>query len=305
MFNLIMFVIITVVIYVFVKLFLNLKFPEYSKNFIVVGVPTLVLGVILTCFQPYKVEKVDSGNVGVKVNLIGDDRGVSKYEYKSGWVFYNTYTEALFEFPIYQQIIKYDVQEVITKGGFTAKIHPSFAYVLKSGSIGDMFINLRLPLREIEQGWLQITIVGAINDVANKWEVDRIFNEREKFEAAIVAECNKRIGKWFRVSGLRTNIIPPHSLQKAIEAKTNAIQQALAEDQKALTAEAEARKNIAIAKGDSAVTVINAQAVAKVMKIKQKELSPIYIEYLKWVDVNPNVPRVPQVVSSSAVLKTL
>ena len=73
--------------------------------------------------------------------------------------------------------------------------------------------------------------------------MDKIFNEREHFESEIIMECNKRITKWFIVSQLRTNIVPPPSLQEAIESKTKAIQQAQAEDQKALTAEAEARKH--------------------------------------------------------------
>jgi regulator of protease activity HflC (stomatin/prohibitin superfamily) len=126
--------------------------------------------------------------------------------------------------------------------------------------------------------------------VANKWEVDAIFNNREMFEAAIVVECNKRVSKWFEVSQLRTNIVPPPSLQDAIESKTKAIQQAQAEEQKALTAEAEAKKKIAIAKGDSAQLVINASSKAKAMELEQQKLTPLYIKYLevqKWNGIMP------------------
>lgn len=265
----------------------------------------LVLGLLIALIQPYKLDRVDAGYVGIKVKLTGDSRGVSKYEYKTGWVVYNAWVEQLYEFPTFQQTIKYGSQQVITKGGFPATIHPKFNYSLKPGSVGDMFQNLRLDIRAIENGWLQTAIVGAINDVANKWEVDKIFNERELFEAAIKTECNKRLSKWFTVSQLRTNIVPPESLQETIIAKTKAIQQAQAEDQKALTAEAEARKKIAIAKGDSAQTIIAAKAQAEAMRIRKKEINPLYIEYLKWIDVHPNTPRVPQVVGSTAVLNQL
>ena len=265
----------------------------------------LIIGLSLGFIQPYKLDRVDAGNVGVKVNLSGDARGVSKYEYKTGWVVFNTWAEQLYEFPVFQQTISYNKQDVITKGGFPATIHPSFNYSLKSGSVGDMFQNLRLDIKSVEQGWLQTAIVGAINDVANKWEVDRIFNEREHFEAAIKAECNKRLSKWFIVSQLRTNIVPPQSLQETIISKTKAIQQAQAEDQKALTAEAEARKKVAIANGDAQQTIIAAKAQAEAMRIRKQEITPIYIEYLKWIDVDPNTPRVPQVVGSSAVLNQL
>ena len=264
-----------------------------------------VVGLFLGMFQPYKIGRVDAGNVGIKVNLTGDSRGVSKYEYKTGWVIYNTLTEQLYEFPVYQQTIEYDKQQVITKGGFPATIHPKFNYSLKPGSVGDMFQNLRLDIKAVEQGWLQTAIVGAINDVANKWEVDKIFNEREQFESAIVAECNKRLSKWFTVTQLRTNIVPPQSLQETIIAKTKAIQQAQAEDQKALTAEAEARKKVAIANGNAQQTIIEAKAQAEAMRIRKQEITPLYVEYLKWIDIDPSTPRVPQVVGSTAVLNQL
>jgi regulator of protease activity HflC (stomatin/prohibitin superfamily) len=264
-----------------------------------------VVGIIVGFMQPYKLSRVDAGNVGIKVNLSGDARGVSKYEYKTGWVIINTWAEQLYEFPVFQQTIGYEKQQVITKGGFPANIHPSFNYSLKAGAVGDMFQNLRLDIKAVEQGWLQTAIVGAINDVANKWEVDKIFNEREQFEAAIKAECNKRLSKWFTVSQLRTNIVPPQSLQETIIAKTKAIQQAQAEDQKALTAEAEARKKVAIANGNAQQTIIEAKAQAEAMQIRKREITPLYVEYLKWIDIDPTTPRVPQVVGSTAVLNQL
>jgi regulator of protease activity HflC (stomatin/prohibitin superfamily) len=139
---------------------------------------------------------------------------------------YNSWTEQVKEFPLYQQHIEYDEQTVITKGGFAATIKPSFNYSLREDAIGDMFVNLRLDTKAVEQGWLKNAIVSSVNDVANRWEVDAIFNQREQFEAAIVTECNKRVSQWFEVSQLRTNIIPPTSLQQAIEGKTKAVQEA-------------------------------------------------------------------------------
>jgi regulator of protease activity HflC (stomatin/prohibitin superfamily) len=144
-----------------------------------------------------------------------------------------------------------------------------------------MFVNLRLSIKEVEQGWLMTAIVGSVNDVANKWNVDSIFNNREQFESAIIQECNKRVSKWFVISQLRTNITPPEELQKSIIDKTQAIQEVqVAENQKKV-AEAEADRKIAVAKGDSAQLVIGAKAEAEAFKIKQQQLTPLYVEYLK------------------------
>lgn len=240
-----------------------------------------VLGVIMALVQPFAVERIDAGHKGIIVNLTGDQRGVQNYQYTTGWVVYNTWFKQVLEFPTYQQHIEYDDQVVITKGGFSATIKPSFNYSLKPESIGDMFVNLRLGVKEIEQGWLKNAIVGAVNDEANKWEVDSIFSNRQQFESAIVAECNKRLTKWFDVSQLRTNITPPEALQESIIAKTKAIQQAEASEQQALAAFAEGKRKIAVARADSAETIINAKAAALAMKLKQQELTPLYVEYVK------------------------
>jgi hypothetical protein len=263
---------------------------NFNISWLYKPVGIFLLGLIVSSVQPFALERVDAGHVGIKVNLTGDKRGVSSYEYKTGWVMYNTWTEQMLEFPTFQQHIEYKDQTVITKGGFAATIKPSFNYSLKPTAIGNMFENLRLDIKQIEQGWLMNAIVSSVNDVANKWEVDAIFNKREEFEAAIVAECNKRLSKWFEVSQLRTNIIPPASLQKAIEGKTKAVQEAQAATQRKLVAEAEAQEKIAIAKGDSAKVIIDAQALALAMKIKQKEITPLYVEYLKAQSWNGVLP---------------
>ena len=254
---------------------------DFNPKWLITPISILLLSILVSIIQPYKLERVDAGHIGIKVNLVGNERGVSDYTYKTGWVVYNTWTENLFEFPTYQQHIDYGAQSVITKGGFNATIKPSFNYSLVPNAVGDMFVNLRLSIKEVEQGWLMTAIVGSVNDVANKWNVDSIFNNREQFEAAIIQECNKRVSKWFVISQLRTNITPPEELQKSIIDKTQAIQEVqVAENQKKV-AEAEADRKIAVAKGDSAQLVIGAKAEAEAFKIKQQQLTPLYVEYLK------------------------
>lgn len=254
---------------------------EFRFTWLFKPVGIFILGIILASIQPFSIERIDAGHVGIKVNLTGNSRGVSKYEYKTGWVLYNTWTENIYEFPTFQQHIEFEAQQVITKGGFPADIKPTFNYSLKPNAVGDMFVNLRLPIKDVEQGWLKNAIVGAVNDVANGWEVDSVFGHRQAFEAAIVAECNLRLSKWFTVSQMRSNIIPPEALQEAIIAKTKSVQQAEASKQQAIAAQADGERKVAVAKADSAELIISASAAAKAIKLKQQELTPTYIEYVK------------------------
>jgi regulator of protease activity HflC (stomatin/prohibitin superfamily) len=250
----------------------------------------MIVGTLVALIQPFSTERIDAGNIGLKTKLLGSDRGVGRYEYVTGYVFYNSWFETVNEFPTFQQHIDYEENVVITKGGFQTTIKPSFNYSLVPGQVGDMFVSLRRPLKQIEQEWLKTAIVGAVNDVANTWSVDDIFNNREKFESDIIMEAKKRTAKWFMLSQLRTNITPPKALQASIEAKTKAIQEVqVAENQKKV-AEAEAQRKIAVAKGDSAQAVIAAAGEAAAMKLKQKELSQQYIEYIKWNKWNGELP---------------
>ena len=164
-----------------------------------------------------------------------------------------------------------------------------------------MFQNLRLDVKSVEQQWLQTAIVGTVNDVANKWSVDDIFNKREQFENDIINEANKRVSKWFIVSQLRTNIIPPPALQQSIEAKTKAIQEVQVAENQKLVAIAEGERKVAQAKADSAAMVIQAAGEAEAIRRKQVSLTGTYVEYLKvnkWDGVLPQV----QTGSGSGVL---
>lgn len=249
-----------------------------------------ILAIVISAINPISVERIDVGNVGLKVNNTGDERGVSKTAYVTGWVFYNSWLSRIKEFPVTQQHVDYEETAIITRGGFQATIKPSFNWSVNPNNAADMYQNLRQDVRQIKDTWLKNAIIGAVNDVANLYTVDSIFNHRAEFEAAIITECNKRVSKWFTVSQLRTNIVPPKAITDAINAKTAAVQEAQAAIQQKIVAEAQAQTQIAKAKGDSAEAVIAAAGRAEAVKKEQQYLTPMYIEYIraqKWNGAYP------------------
>jgi regulator of protease activity HflC (stomatin/prohibitin superfamily) len=250
----------------------------------------LILALVVAAINPIDVERIDAGHVGIKVSNIGDNRGVGKTEYVTGWVFYNSWISKIYEFPIHQQHIDYEEADIVTRGGFRATIKPSFNYSINPGNVASMFQNLRVGVKEMEQGWLKNAIVGSVNDVANRYTVDSIFNHREEFEGAIVKECNKRVSQWFNVSQLRTNIVPPKEISESIVAKTRAIQEVQVAENQRQVAVAEAERKIAEARGDSAQAVIQAAGRAEAIRKEQLSLTPLYIEYIKIQKWSGQVP---------------
>ncbi|KIC95839.1 SPFH domain-containing protein [Flavihumibacter solisilvae] len=253
-------------------------------------VVVLILAILITIINPIDMERIDAGHVGIKVSNIGDNRGVGKTEYVTGWVFYNAWISRIYEFPIHQQHIDFEEADIVTRGGFRATIKPSFNYSINAGNVADMFQNLRVGVKEMELGWLKNAIIGSVNDVANRYTVDSIFNHREEFEASIVKECNKRVSQWFNVSQLRTNIIPPKEISESIVAKTRAIQEVQVAENQRQVAIAEAERKIAEARGDSAQAVIQASGRAEAIKREQLSLTPLYIEYVKIQKWSGQVP---------------
>ncbi len=251
---------------------------------------SVFMSLFIASANPYTLEVIDVGNIGLKVNNTGNEKGISKSVYVTGWVFYNSWFSRIIEYPVTQQHIDYESISIVTKGGYQVTIKPSLNWSVNVDKAADMYQNLKQDVGQIQKTWLKNAVVGAINDVANHYTIDSIFNKRAEFENAIIAECNKRVSKWFTVSQLRTNILPPEAITKAINAKAAAVQEAQTAMQERFVAEAKAQTKIAIAKGDSAAVVIAAAAQAEVVNKEQKFLTPMYIEYekiKKWNGVYP------------------
>jgi len=255
--------------------------PEINTSQVIKLIAVFFVSLLLGLFNPLSVERIDVGHVGLKINNTGDEKGVSKTTYVTGWVFYNSWLSRIKEYPVTQQHVDYEETAIITKGGFQAVIKPSFNWSVNPSNAADMYQNLRQDVDQIKETWLKNAIIGAVNDVANLYSVDSIFNHRAEFEGDIVKECNLRVSKWFNVSQLRTNIVPPKEITEAINQKTKAVQEAQAAIQQKIVAEAQALTQIAKAKGDSAQAVIAASGRAEAVRKEQQYLTPMYIEYIR------------------------
>ena len=254
---------------------------------------------IIVLFNFIGCERIDAGHVGIKVNNAGGERGISKTEYVTGWVFYNKFNSRIYEFPTFQQHKDYEPFTVPSKGGTIFTVHPSFNYNVNAGEVGNMFQTFRLSLSNLENGYLQNAVRVTIREVTNTFTVDSILNNLSIYDASIVTSLNHKLHPFFSVSTFTSGLVPDEKLSATIVAKAQALQEAMQLENEQKKIRVKAENDIIEAKRDSAVTVIEAQSVAEAMKVKKLELSPIYIEYLKWVDVSPTVPRMPSVVSGS------
>ncbi|GAA6246006.1 hypothetical protein F040043B6_08030 [Bacteroides uniformis] len=65
----------------------------------------------------FAVERIDSGQTGIIVNLAGSERGVDDAKVETGWVVYNRFAKQLFEYPAFAQIVDYEPFDIQDKKG--------------------------------------------------------------------------------------------------------------------------------------------------------------------------------------------
>lgn len=264
-------------------------------------VMVVVLAAIVGIFEPITVQRIDAGNIGLGVDRVGNNKGVPKAIPVKGWVFYNAWTRDIVEYSIRQNHVSYKDFSVTTKGGFPMTVAPSFNYALKPEAAAELYINLLKgsDFSSLESNFLMTATQLSLNNASNKYTIDSIFNNKEAYNMAVAAELNKELSKYFVVTQINPGTVPPLELKDVIVAKTNAIQDAQKSELQRITADNNAKVKIANAKGDSAEKVINALAEAKSIELKTKELSPTYVEYIKWSGADGSVPRVPATVLGS------
>lgn len=261
-------------------------------------IPPVVVLLLVLLFNPIGIQRIDAGNVGLKIDRVGNDKGIPTAQPCKGWVFYNEWLTDVVEYSIRQNHIQYGGFTVSTKGGTPLEVAPSFNYALKPEKAADVYINLLKggDFDQLKETWIATATTIAMRNAVNTFSIDSIFNHQSVFQRAVEAEMNRELSKYFTVTQINPGQKTPESMKGILQSKAQAIQQAQQAELDRQTADAQAYTKIATAKGDSAALVIAAASEAEAIRLKTRELSENYVNYVKWVNAGNDVPRVPQTV---------
>ena len=231
-----------------------------------------------------KVERIDAGNVGIKVNLAGTSRGVDDITYTTGWVFYSPLSTAVSEFPVYTQHKEYEEFEVQSKDGSGFGVAPSLNYFIQSDKVDDIFRQYRRPLSDIENGFLKTAVYEAYRVTTNRYTADSLISNRGSYEALVKKNLIGQLQTMgFTVQQITTKLEPPASLKAAIDAKNTAVQTGLQTENRIRQAEAQARINVAEAEGQAKAIRIAADAQAYANEKQQQSLTPLLVQ-MRWIE---------------------
>jgi hypothetical protein len=87
---------------------------EPNFNQLVKTTFVVLLAIVIWAFLPLGIQRIDSGNIGLKVDRIGNEKGIPVARPCKGLVFYNTWTTDVEEVSIRQFPIKYNEFEFKT-----------------------------------------------------------------------------------------------------------------------------------------------------------------------------------------------
>ena len=229
--------------------------------------------------------RVDSSEVGIRFNKLSlTEQGKLDASPVTGYVFYNPITTAVHTYPTFVQRVDYEPFTVNTKDAAIFTMDPTMAYYLNRDKAAEVFFKYRKSLEEIQEGYMRTVIYDAYRVTANSYTSDELMANRANFEQEVRLMLDSTLTQeGFTVTEFTSQITPPESLRKMIDAKNAAGQAALKAENEVKQAEANAKIAVAKAQGEAKAMKIKADAEAYYNRTISASLSPMIIQE-NWID---------------------
>jgi regulator of protease activity HflC (stomatin/prohibitin superfamily) len=246
-------------------------------------------------------DNVPVGNIGIKVNKLGGDKGVSQETLSPGryWIGWN---EELFLFPTFTTTDTYEQkgkvnQEIVfqTQEGMTISADVGVTFSFRSEAIPTLFQKFRKGADEISDIYLRRNIQDAFNTLASATTLEAIYGTgKVKFVEGVevkvrseMASLGINIENIYLIGAIRV----PQSVITSINAKMEATQQAQQRQNEVATAKAEADKKIEAARGEAESITLRANAQAEANRKLAQSLTPALVQYTAIQRWNGELPK--------------
>ncbi len=227
-------------------------------------------------------ERVDAGSEGILVNLYGSDKGVDDVSLVTGRVWYNRFTEEVYEYPTFVQTIDYPEFTINAKDGSEFTVDPTVSLKMVDGNAAKDFKKYRKELKDIINGTLFNYVKDAFRIQLNKYTTDQIVSNRDLVERAIETQLSKALAKeHFHLEQLTSGLKYPSSIVEAVNQKNKAIQEA----QRALN-------EVALKKAEAEKMHVHARAEREANELYSVSLTGAILKKM-WIEKwNGSVPQV-------------
>lgn len=236
-------------------------------------------------------DKVPVGNVGIKVNNLGGDKGVNDEVLGTGW-YWVGFTRSMYIFPTYMQTRKWEGKEEFqfqTVEGLIVGAPISISYSVQPDKVPVLFQKYRKGLEEITDIYIHNLIRDALVVNGSTRSIDQIYGSGK---AQLLLDVQKEVANKIGPMGINVDQISvvggfslPETVVQSINLKIQATQQAQQRENEVATAKAEAQKAVAVAQGEADSVTIKAKSQATANQILAQSLSAELVQYnaiVKW-----------------------
>ena len=238
-------------------------------------------------------ENVEPGEVGVKVYLLGGDKGISNETIGVGWYFIPP-TQKVYKFPTSQQNHVWTMDktegsptdESITfqsKDGVAINVDAGVSFCVNPHKVSELFQKYRKGMTDITHIYIRSLIRDVVTSEASNYTIEEIYGEkRNTFVKSVEHDVRERlepigitIDSIFFVGKLRL----PQTIIDAIDAKMVAAQRAIQRQNEVAEEQSAALKRVAAAQGEADSIEKIAAAQAKANDLIRKSITPELIQY--------------------------
>lgn len=261
---------------------------------------SLVLGSLLAVTA---CSKVPAGNVGVKFDLYGSDKGVTGEVVGPGkyWLGMN---EEIYLFPTFSQTATWvktagGVDESITfqdREGTQINADVGITYAIKANKADAVFQKYRKGIDEITDVYIRNMVRDAINSETSTMDVADIYGAgKEPLMNKVTQRVQKEVGDIGivveKISWIGAMRLPP-TITSAINNKIEATQKAQQRENELQTAKAQAEIEREKARGEADAKLISAKGEADANRLIQASLTTELVEYTKAQRWDGQLPQV-------------
>ena len=236
------------------------------KKVAIVTLLVILVVVFATSFL-FNWKIIQPGYTGIKINRL-ISKGISHEDTVTGFVFYNPIQTQLIVYPTFIQRVVWSrdknegnpMNEELTfntKDSVPVNLDVAVSYGLDPNQVPAFYTQFRADrIESFTHGYLRDTARNVVVAIGSEYNFDDINGaKKEEFLERIAKELNRRVaglGVTIQQFGLIGALRPPQALLDAVSAKTRAIQDSIRTENEVRSAQAEAKKRVAIAEGEAA-----------------------------------------------------
>lgn len=264
----------------------------------------LMVITMLLLFSTGCIKTIEPGHTGIKISKVGSERGVSKENIVSGWVFYFPITTKIVEYPTFNQRVAWtkDVGEgdplneelsFQTRDNVPVTLDIAVNYTLTDSKVPEFYTKFRKDrIEDFTHGYMRDQARNAVNQIGSEYTFDDVNGiKKEEFFSKVNAHLAKDVAPYgvvIAANGISAigALRPPENLKTAISARVQAIQESMKAENELRTYKANAAKDVAQAEGEAAaMRAKSASITPQFMELKKLEIQEKAIA--KW---NGTVP---------------